>query len=168
MERREEAEKKIVDYDPLFAKLLEKRDLIQNEISDIGALYRKAANAIYIQIESLKKKREDLRVEYLQALEAKKQQLVPDQQELRNKLIDISARFKIKTNEMNDVKRDISEVDNLMQKKNRLDFTKEEIQVWNKKHSILLEREATLGQELTKLGEEIGMLRLKIKVLKAR
>jgi uncharacterized coiled-coil DUF342 family protein len=168
MEKREEAEKKIVDYDPMFPKLLEKRDLIQNEISDIGAMYRKAANAIYIQIESLKKKREDLRVEYLQSVEAKKRQLIPDQQELRNKLIDLSARFRIKTNEMNDVKRDIGEVDNLMQKKNRLDFTKEEIQVWNKKHSILLEREASLGQDIAKLGEEIRILKLKIKVLKVR
>ena len=55
-----------------------------------------------------------------------------------------------------------------MEKQNRLELTREEIQVWNKRRSALIRRKGKVDREILDFKEDIGITKLKIKVLKIK
>ena len=77
-------------------------------------------------------------------------------------------RLKQKQIELSDIRGNIGEIDSLINKKERLSLTREEIRVWGERLSSLNEKSVAVEKEIDKLKKEIEITGLKIKVLEVR
>ena len=161
----EENEKKILAYDPSFRDYIDKRDALQEKLSEQKDAFARKKIEIDEKIDALKEKISQLKEEYASSIGNTKRQLQPQKRSLKQDLLEMKRRYALKKSELNTVSKDISEVDSLIKKKDKLNLTQEEMQTWNKRLSAQLEKKVSIESEMAKLEKEIEVTRLKIKVL---
>ncbi len=164
----EEATKKILVQDPSFQKWVNEKNAIRKKLDSAAGVYNEKKRKIEAQIIVLKVKKSDIKAEHLESVEKITKQLDPERRKLKQELVDMHNRLKLKETESDNISKDISEVSALMEKQNRLELTREEIQVWNKRRSALIRRKGKVDREIVDFKEDIGITKLKIKVLKIK
>lgn len=160
-----EIEKKILENDPSFQKILDSRNSLRDELNNQKTGFMKKKQEIDMQISSLRGKKTEAKRMYSSSVERIKRQLYPRRRELERELMEMQRRYKLKSGIMGDVDRDIMEISTLIKKKDDLALTQEEIKTWNDRLSLFLEKKAALGSEKDKLKTDIEITKLKISVL---
>jgi len=161
-----EATKKILAHDPSFQGWVNERTAIRKKLDSITSVYNEKRRKVEAQILVLKEQKSDIKVEYLGSVEKIKKQLDPANRKLKQKILDMRNRLKVKEIEAGNIEKDIGEVSALIEKQNRLDLTREEMQVWNKRRSALIRCKGKLEKEISDLKKDIEITELKIKILK--
>ena len=168
VENNAESIKKVLTYDPSFQKLLDKKNDIQAKLSSSKADRNEKQRAIEGQIAVLKDKRSGVKADYLSSAVQLKKQIDPDRRNLYQQLLDAKNRLNDKNAELADAEKDMAEIDALVKKKDRLELTREEMQVWNKRITFLTRKKEVIVKEITDLKKDIDITKLKIKVLQIR
>jgi len=163
---REEAEKTILAHDPSFQKTITRRNQIRKQMDSKENVYIVLKQKIAGQIMALKEKREQAKKEYLDSVEKLKGQMQPEKRELERGLIDLERNYKLKSAELSNINRDIKEINALINKKEELTLTPEEIRTWNDRLSALIRKKEEASAERGKMAKEIRITKLKISVLK--
>jgi chromosome segregation ATPase len=168
-----ETEEMILKEDPSFREELGERDAIQAEADAERDSYRKKADELDAQISLLKeqitifnRKKADLRGAHAAALEDIRKKVAPQKRALEQDLAEKKRLLKRKEIELRHVARDIEEIKGLVDKKERLSLTREEVQVWNDRYSSLTQHRSGIEKEIIQLKNDIEITKLKIKVLK--
>ena len=164
----EEATKKILANDSSFQKWIDAKKSIQKKLDSVAAVYNEKKRKVETQIGVLKSKKSSMKAEYLESVAKIAKQLEPERRKLKQELVDTHNQLKLKEAESDNTNKDISEVSALIEKQNRLELTREEMQVWNKRRSALIRRKEKVDKERASLREEIEIIKLKIGVLKIK
>ena len=164
----EEATKKILANDSSFQKWIDEKKSIQKKLDSTAAVYNEKKRKVETQIVVLKSKKSSMKAEHLESVAKIAKQLEPERRKLKQELVDTHNQLKLKESESDNIKKDIAEVSDLIEKQNRLELTREEMQVWNKRRSALIKRKEKIDKERASLREEIEIMKLKIGVLKVK
>jgi len=164
----EEATKKILANDSSFQKWIDEKKSIQKKLDSTAAVYNEKKRKVETQIVVLKSKKSSMKAEHLESVAKIAKQLEPERRKLKQELVDTHNQLKLKESESDNIKKDIAEVSDLIEKQNRLELTREEMQVWNKRRSALIKRKEKIDKERASLREEIEIMKLKIGVLKIK
>ena len=116
-------------------------------------------------MDALKEKKVRSGQEYAAKAEQIKRQLHPEQRNLKRDLIEMQRCYGQKSEEVRHTERDIREINVLIKKKDKLALTQAEIQTWNDRLASLVKKWEMLSSEREKLRTEIGVTKMKIKVL---
>ena len=103
--------------------------------------------------------------EYLVGIEKVKLQGLPEKRQLERKLIESRRGLKTRKMETANILDDINEITALVEKKEDLALTQEEMQTWNQRLSALIDKKEKNQKEINSLKTEIEMIRLKISVI---
>ena len=106
-----------------------------------------------------------LKKEYLSSVEKIKRQIQPEKRRLQRELIDMKTRSRQTQILVRDIDRDIKEINALLEKKDVLDLTQEEIQTWEQRLAALIKKREVLSSEKVKLTQDIEAAKMKDKVL---
>jgi len=164
----EVATKEILAHDPSFQKWVDKKNTIRKKLDSDASIYNEKQRNIETQIIALKGKKSDIKAEHLESVGRITKQLDPERRKLKQQLVDIYNQLKLKEAETDNVNKDIGEVGGLIEKQDRLELTREEIQVWNKRRSELIRRKDKVDREVADLKEDIEIKKLKIGVLRIK
>jgi len=159
-------EKTILAHDPSFQKLLDKRNSLQNEADQKAELFRKKGQEIDGKMNVLRKEKERLNKEYLSVEEKITRQLQPEKRDLQKTLRELIYQHKQKSDAIRSVDGDIKEINALINKKESLSLTQEEMRIWNERLASLLEKKETAVKGKSEVKKEIEITRLKVKVFK--
>jgi hypothetical protein len=165
VEKREETLKNILAYDPSFQSVLDKRNSLQEKLNSQKTSLLRKEMEIGEGIIALKEKKALAKEEYASSVENIKRQMQPEKRRLKQDLLEINRRHRLKRVELSGIERDISEINSLIKKKDKLALTQEEMQTWNKRLSLLLKKKVFLESEVKKLKKEGEITKLKIGVL---
>ncbi|MBU0571749.1 MAG: hypothetical protein KJ995_05255 [Candidatus Omnitrophica bacterium] len=163
-----EAIKKILAYDPSFQGWVDEKNAIQKQLDSAVFSYDKKKREVEAQIIVLKEKKADVKAGYLESVGKITKQLNPEIRKLKQELVDTRNQLRSKETEADNIGKDIGEVSALIEKQNRLELTREETQVWNKRRRALIRRKGIVNKEADGLKESIKITKLKIKVLKIK
>ncbi len=161
-----EAEKKVVAYDPSFQKALDDRDALRRQLESIKAEYLGSTEQINSQMEALQERKAQVKKEYTAAEEKIKKQIEPEKRQLQRDLMEYQRQYKIKAIELENAEKDIKEITALIDKKEELDLTQEEIRTWNDRLTSLIQKKEKLSSEKDGLRQDIDITKLKDKVLR--
>jgi len=164
----EEARKQVIAYDPSFRDVLREKDAIIKKLEEKKSDFDKKTSEIDAGIAALKNNKSMIRAEYDKSVDALKKQLDPRKRTLQLELVDLKRKMKRKIREENDIKKDIAEVNSLVEKKDQLDLTREEISAWNRRLATLTGRAGETGKAIAGMKEELRIKKLKLKLLKIR
>ncbi|MCK4852214.1 MAG: hypothetical protein KAS86_03780, partial [Candidatus Omnitrophica bacterium] len=114
------------------------------------------------RIAALKKKSSEIRSEYLDSIEKIKRQIYPRKRGLQQELEEARRRMEQKQIELRDIRKNIDEINSLINKKERLSLTGEEIRVWGERLASLAGRNGAVEKEIDKLKKEIEITGLKM------
>jgi len=159
-----EMEKKILAYDPSFQKLLNKRNAVRGEADKQKAVFRAKKQVINNKIKVMQEEKTRLDKEYTSLEEKTMRQIQPGKRELRKALMELGYQYKQKAEALRSIDRDINEINSLINKKESLSLTQEEMRIWNDRLAALIEKKEIQSLEKSKLKEEIEITKLKIKV----
>ncbi len=165
LEDRAELEKRILAHDPSFQKTLDSRDSLREQLDSQKAIFLRRESEANSLIKALKQKKIDAKKEYSAQVEKIRRQIQPEKRQLRRSLIDIKRQYKCKEQEIGHIDKDINEITALIKKKDALALTQDEIRTWNERLSSLIKKKNEISAEKDKLGKEIEITKLKIKVL---
>ncbi len=175
MENRKEVEQGVLERDPAFQETLNQRDSVQKELDSERAVFQKKESEIQSQIALLrdqitifKQKKSELRALHFAALDSIKRKIYPDKRVLEQNYTEKKRLLRRKAIEARDVERDIKEIKGLVDKKDRLSLTREEIEAWNKRYASLLDHKSLADKEIAELEKEIETLGMKIKVINVK
>ena len=160
-----EAEKKIVEFDPTFKKNLEKRNSLRKMISDQEKLYSGQKSKIAEQIRLLKAKDGELSRQNVQNIENIRQQIEPERRQLRRAIIEKKREHEKVIEALADINKDIREINKLVEKKEDLSLTQEELSTWNDRLGSLMKRRTLKESERLDLEREISVAKMKLKVM---
>lgn len=161
-----EAEKKVAAYDPSFQKTLDNRDALRRQLESIRAEYLRNTDQIDSQMDALQERKAQVKRDYTAAAEQVKKQIDPEKRQLQRDLMEFQRQHKIKAIELENVERDIKEITALINKKEELDLTQEEIKTWNDRLASLMQKKEKLSSEKDRIRQDIDITKLKDKVLK--
>jgi len=172
MEDRAEMEKTILQHDSSFQEILDQRDAYQRESDSAKAAYIREygeledkISELRNQIAAIREQEANLKLSHLASLDEIKRKIYPRKRALKQDLAEMQRRLKRREVELRDIDKDIAEVEALVDKKERLSLTREEIHAWNKRFSSLVERKAEIEKEVEETKRNIEITRLKVKVL---
>ncbi len=165
MKDRAELEKRILSYDPSFKATIEKRDSLRKELGGQQAIFLKNVQEIDGSISALKERKVQVRKEYSSQIDRIRRQMQPDKRQLERELMERERQYRSKKDDLRNIKRDIKEITALMDKKDKLAFTQEEIRTWGDRLSYLIEKKEIVNGEIDKLKDEIEITKLKIAVI---
>ncbi|MDD4957217.1 MAG: hypothetical protein PHQ61_06190 [Candidatus Omnitrophica bacterium] len=161
-----ELDKKVLGYDPGFKTQIEKRDSIRREISSYKNVRNKKVSEINNAIAVLKEKKASAEKEYLAQSETARRKIQPDIRQLEKELMEARSGYRIKDLELNDIMKDIKEIEALLGKKENLSLTQSELQTWNDRLADLMKKKENTLEGMDALKKDVEMLRLKIKALR--
>jgi chromosome segregation ATPase len=164
-EGRLEAEKKILANDPSFQKVIDKRNALQEQLDLQKTAFLKRKEKINEKIKSLKEERKQAKREYSLKVEKIKRQVYPEKRRLQRDLMEIERHYKWKKDELREIEKDIKEISALMEEKDKLNLTREEIKTWNGKLDSLAKKKEMVTSERNKLQTEVKITKMKIEVL---
>lgn len=164
-EKREDRIKEILAHDPSFKSYLDKRDSLQKKMDSQKKAFIQDKMEIEDQVNALREKQISLKEEYTMSIGETKRQLQPEKRRMGQDMMEMKRDLALKKIELNGALRDINEINSLIEKKDKLALTSEEMQTWNDRLSSLVEKKATIMSEISKLEKEIEITREKIKVL---
>ncbi|KJJ86029.1 hypothetical protein OMAG_000096 [Candidatus Omnitrophus magneticus] len=168
MKNRAALEKEIVSYDSSFRSVLTERDSLQKNLDALTQEYNAKFFKIDDQINVLKHAKLVLRNEYSNKSNSIKNNIIPYRDKLKENLKRLKSSLREKEKEQHTIKRDIKEITDLMDKKERLGLTTEEFVVWKKKLAILEDKRLAIEKEITNYNKEIEIANFKLKVLNVR
>jgi len=175
MENRKEIEQGVLERDPAFQETLNQRDAVQKELDSERAVFQKKESEIGGQIDLLREqinifrqKKSELRALYFATLDSIKRKIYPEKRVLEQSYAEKKRLLRRKAIEARDVERDIKEIKGLVDKKDRLSLTREEIEAWNKRYSSLMDHKSLADKEIAELEKEIETLGMKIRVLNVK
>jgi len=163
---REDAEKKILAQDPSFRNVLDSRDAMMKELDVRQAEFQRAVRAIDKQINALKEKKRQITGTHAVQTDKIKRRLAPEKRRLEKDLTDMRQAVERMNTEIRDIDGDISEIQALIGKKDKLALTQEEMRTWNDRLSALIERKEEVAKKRDRLKSEIEITDLKISVIK--
>ncbi len=158
-------EKKVLAFDPSFQNAINVRNSLAEEISARQISYNEKEADFVERINVLNAKKETAKREYFASVEEIKRRLDPRKRSLRQELIDIERRYRNQKTELEYIDRDIKEISALIDKKDRLILTPEEIRSWNERLAVLIDKRSDITSKKEELKQEIEITKLKIKVL---
>lgn len=162
---RAEDESRILAHDPTFKTELAKRNALRQEMIDQKQAYMKLCRENDFKIAALKKQKKQAKNNYQATVEKIKVQINPYKRQLRQEYLDKQREYKRKKSEIADILKDTKEITALMDKKDRLVLTQEEVKTWNDRLSSLIARKAQLEEDTKQLKKDIEIMKLKIKVM---
>jgi hypothetical protein len=160
-----EIENSVLSFDPSFRKVLNQRDRLQEDLSSNKAAYFKEIESIEGQMGILKERKIKAKLEHKDRDEEIKRQIQPEARRLKQEVLDKKREYKRKKNILDEVNRDIKDVSGLIDKKDTLVLTSEEVESWNKRLFTLDERKKEVEEEIVQLQRDIEISGLKLKVL---
>lgn len=161
-----ESEKKVVAYDPSFQKTLDNRNSLRRELETQRAVFARKTQQIDNQIGALKEQKAEAKKEYIASVDKIKRQIHPAKRQLQRDLMELERKYRRKSAEVKDLEKDINEINGLIEKKDELALTQEEIQTWNERLTNLIQKKEELSAERKKIQTEIEVTKLKDRVLK--
>ncbi len=164
----EELEKSVVARDASFRKELDKRDALQKEADALKAAYDAKVIGIASKVEGLKAEKARIRCEYLEAVENIRVKLKKRKKALKQQLVELEPQLAAGKKEVRDVISDMVEVQALMDKKDKLGLTGEEVRAWNTRFSTLSKEKIKIEKNIEKLREAVGVTKDKVKLLVIR
>lgn len=160
-----ELESRILKDDPGFQDVLENRNDLREQIALQKAGYDKKVASYDSRIAALREQKALARSEYEASLDKVERQLEPVVRQLKAELVDMRRRLEMKSIQMRNIERDTKEIEALIDKKDTLAFTQEEIKTWNDRLAALVESKAEVSADEQKLKDDIKTTKLKIKVM---
>jgi chromosome segregation ATPase len=161
-----EAEKKVIAYDPSFQKTIDNRNSLRRELVTQRAAFSRKSQQIDSQIDALKEQKAQAKKEYIASVDKIKRQIHPAKRQLQRDLMELERKYRRKSAEVKDLEKDINEISDLIEKKDELALTQEEIQTWNERLTNLNQKKDELSAERKKIQTEIEITKLKDRVLK--
>ncbi|MFH1309791.1 MAG: hypothetical protein ABIH85_03815 [Candidatus Omnitrophota bacterium] len=159
-----EIEKKILEYDPSFQKILDKRNELHKRLDQERAKFLKKKEDIDSQVNVLREQKRQIKQEYLLQASELNLQIQPDQRFLKKSIMELENNYRQKKEALGITEHDIGEISSLMKKKDTLALTPEEMKVWNNRMSLLVEKKEEQISEKNKVKKEIEITKLKLKV----
>lgn len=160
-----EIEKKIIAYDSSFQEVLDRRNRLREELEKQEASYTRNQQDMDARIQALKEKKVLLKKEFASKEEGLTRQMHPEKRRLENDLVNLKRMYSRMNEDVRNVNRDIKEITSLIDKKEKLALTQEEIMTWNERLASLIKKKETINAEQEKLKNDIEITQLKIKVL---
>jgi len=168
LEDRSAVEKKILEQDPEFKKMLDARNFLQEGIDSRYKIYVEKSKEIDAQIQALKERKAQYRAIYLEFIAKLKRQFDAEKKLLKQQLAEYHNQLDKKREKIRGVEKDLREVKSILGKKEKLELTREENQVWMNKLAVLSEQKGALDRESAILKKNIWLTELKIKVYTLR
>ncbi|MFH1395072.1 MAG: hypothetical protein ABIH09_02845 [Candidatus Omnitrophota bacterium] len=159
-----EIEKTILEHDPSFQKILDKRNGLHKRLDEKRTEFLKKKEEIDVRINILQEQKRQLENEYSVQTDDVKCQIQPEKRVFQKSIIELEYSYKQKKETLRSIENDIKEINSLMKKKDVLALTPEEMKVWNDRLSMLVEKKEAQISEKNKLKKEIEITKLKIKV----
>jgi chromosome segregation ATPase len=162
----EELEQKILARDPSFQDQLDKRNDLRQQIALHRSSYEKKVNNIDGQIAALRERKKMEKRDFEMAVEKIRRRIEPVKREMRTALMDKQRRLEVARMQLKNVQRDIAEIEALIEKKDKLAFTREEINTWNDRLTSLVEKKSEIVSREQELRRDIETMKLKMKVMR--
>lgn len=163
---KKDIQQEVVSYDPSFQKVLDERDNIKKESLLREQEFRKKQQRIDEQIRFLEQKKRDARKEHLAQLQRISTELDPEVRQLKRDLIDLRRKYRSTAEALENIDRDIREITDLIDKKDQLLLTQEELSTWNSRLESLVQEKQKKRARAAKIKKDIEITGLKIKLLK--
>ncbi len=163
-----ETEKEILSYDPSFSEILDIKKAAIKELNDTKVEFLAKEDQIIREVGLLKTRRRELKRAFSEKSGRIHQRLDPEKRELQRLMVDIEREVKHKQIFVKDINRDIEEINVLIDKKESLALTQEEIRTWNDRLSTLMKNKEAAVTEINRNIEEIRVTKLKLKVMEIR
>jgi len=165
---RGEVEKEILNYDPSFVEILDKRKASIEELNNMKTALLSNKKQINREICLLKTKKTDIKRKFSEDSGRIKQRLDPEKREMRRTIVDVERELKRKMGFVRDANRDIEEINVLIKKKESLALTQEEIRTWNDRLSTLTKNKEAAILEINRIKEEVRITKLKLYVMEIK
>ncbi|MCK5450867.1 MAG: hypothetical protein KAI70_03790 [Candidatus Omnitrophica bacterium] len=161
-----EIETIILEHDPDFKETLNKKDHLLTQLDSKRSAFLKKKAEINENIVSLKNDKVRLDKNYSREKQEIKRLIQPDRRKLERELIDAERSHKNSLAELGNINRDIKEISALVQKKDKLLLTSEEIRTWKDKLSSLTIKKEGVEKSKDEIRKQIEIIKLKLKVVK--
>ena len=156
----------VLEKDPSFRKVLDKKENISAKILKLNASYKKEKDvtikSIYALKEGLRTKKDNLKTR----IAGLGKELGPEIDLLKKKLDGKTSEYKLKRKTLKEARAKLKNIRKLLKKKSDYSLSGEEISVWNKKAAALEKKIARVNKDLDELRSKIRLLRTEIKILK--
>ncbi|MFH1846897.1 MAG: hypothetical protein ABH869_05015 [Candidatus Omnitrophota bacterium] len=160
-----ETEKKVLEKDPHFRKVLDKRNDIREKTDTETALFLEKKKKVQDEIKVLEEEKQRLESEYKLTARVLKKQLQPEKDQLRCELLEKKQEYNEKQRNIRNISSDINEIDKLLKKKGALELSKEEIRSWNERLSALVSQKKDAEFEKDKIKKEMEIFKGKLKLI---
>lgn len=158
--------KDILEKDPSFEKIVRLKKEINAEISELSDKYCKEQDASIQKIRSIKKDMQEGKAKLNAKILSLKQKINPEINELTAKLEKKKTKYKLKKEELKDVRARTTSIQKLLGEKSELSLSGDEISIWNKRAQNLVKKEDSLIRELDELQSRTRIIKTEIKILK--
>ena len=158
-------EKEILEQDSSFQKQIDFRNSLRQQISKERNEYQNKIDEYDEQIEINKNKKEFIRKEYQSKIDKIKRQIEPQRREFERQISDFEREYDAKNKEIGYTDRDIKEIASLIDKKDTLSLTQEELSTWNDRLANLIRKKERLSSELNRIRSEIEITKNKIRII---
>jgi hypothetical protein len=162
----EASEKKILAHDPAFRSVLDTRDAMMKELDVRQAEFQRAVLGIDNQIAGLKDKKRQITGTHAVQTDKIKKRLDPEKRRMEKSLTDMRQVVERMNVEIRDLDGDIKEIQALIDKKDKLSLTQEEMGTWSDRMVSLIERKAETAKKRDRVKLEIEITELKINAIK--
>ena len=165
VDNRAEMEKKILAADPSFQQKLEERNLLRKELDTSRAIFMKSCAEVDAKITALRENKSQTRQEYSMVVDKIKRQVQPEKRRLEEELVDVKHQCEIRKIAIKSVEKDIEEITALINRRDTLAMSQEEIRTWNERLATLVNKKEKLLAEVTEIQNKTDVTKLKIRVL---
>lgn len=162
----DEKKEKVLEQDPHFRQLLEEKKRTDAEIAALKKALKERRAVINSKIDILKKgfrKESEKVASDIKRLESRfdsEKDIIAKEIELVKQDMD-SKQHAIKNAD-----KTINELNGLITKEGKLDISQEEVNRWRQRIRSLEEEKKATGKELRKTEKELGLLQIKLKLLR--
>ncbi len=164
-ENRAEIEKMVVAQDPSFQGMIEKMNSIRERINLDKQVFLQKKNEIEGRIQVLREEKKKLQMAYSAAIDRLKRQVHPEKMVLEKDLADLEVKYNIAKEALAHVEREIKDVKQLMDKKENIEMSREEMNAWKDRLGYLLKDKEGKILERDGLKRAVEVTKYKIKLL---
>ncbi|KPK42227.1 MAG: hypothetical protein AMJ78_03170 [Omnitrophica WOR_2 bacterium SM23_29] len=162
----EEIKKTVIESDPEFKDVLEKKAELDIQIEMIMSEFRKRQGEINSKIMELEEELKLVRRQAYDEVRRLKAKLEPQRQEVALKIRELKTTLRNKEGLLKTLKRSLRETEKLIEKSKELGYSLEDKAKWQREIDDLNSQIRPLESEIAKIKREIYIYRQKLSLLK--
>lgn len=162
----EETKKAIIERDPKFKEVLDRKTLLDTEISDHKAKLKEKTDEINAKINALGDELRFYQTEANKKIMALKSELNPERENIKSKIYLYKSELKAKAYNLKELKNSRKNLERLIKKNKDLEFSKDDVRKWESELGEFDNKIIPLEEDIKVLNDKIKFLKIKLISLK--